>query len=134
MKENMEKKGFRDIALRFGLSLVAPLLIGLGSAALTVWLMVHTLDNRVTVLEAKIQIQEPLASKVDRLETTIDRHEKALDRDFIRHEQIVASLANKTEDQERRLTRLEALVGETQDTLREIRADIKTLLTGKARH
>lgn len=133
MKEDAQK-GIGGLALRFGLSLIAPLLIGLGSAALTVWLMVHTLDSRVTVLEEKIKITEPVSTRLAQLETTIDRHEKALDRDFLRHEQVVANLANKTEDQERRLTLLEAHFGETQTLIMEIRADIKTLLTGNARH
>lgn len=125
-----EKDSFRKLAMRIAISLVAPLLIGLGSAALTGWVMVQLLDNRVTVLETKAQLQEPLPGKVDRLETTIDRHEKALDRDFLRHEQIVASLTIKTEDQEKRLTRVEAMMDEVQATLKEIQADIKTLIRG----
>lgn len=114
---------------RFGLTLLAPLLIGIVSAAMTGWIMVQVLDNRVTVLEAKVEVNEPLKQKVDKLEVTIDRHEKALDRDFLRHEQIVAGLTVKTEDQEKRLTRMETLYGEMQSTLIEIRTDIKRLLS-----
>lgn len=125
------KETIRNLALRFGGTLLASMILGLGSAALTGWVMVQLLDNRVTILETKVQAQSPLTGKVDKLETTIERHEKALDRDFLRHEQIVAGLTVKTEDQEKRLTRVEALVGEVQATLKEIQMDIKTLLRGK---
>ncbi len=133
-REEKRDKGFRELALKFGLSLIAPLIVGIGSAALTVWLTMHTLNMRVTSLEDKIRITDPISTRLSQLETTIERHEKALDRDFMRHEQIVANLANKTEDQERRLTLLEAHFGETQALIVEIRSDIKTLLTGRARH
>lgn len=133
-KITAEKKPFRELAVRFGVSLVAPLLVGIIGSALTIWATMHTLDLRVTNLENKLQIQEPLAARLAQLETTIERHEKALDRDFMRHEQIVAALTNKTEDQERRLTLLEAHFGETQSLIVEIRSDIKTLLTGRPRH
>ena len=125
------KETIKNLALRFGITVLASMILGLGSAALTGWVMVQLLDNRVTLLETKVQEQSPLTGKVDKLETTIERHEKALDRDFLRHEQIVASLTVKTEDQEKRLTRVEALVGEVQATLKEIQMDIKTLLRGE---
>lgn len=128
---NPPKETFKVLAVRFALTLLAPLLVGLGSAAITGWVMVQLLDSRVTILETKVQVQEPLTGKVDRLETTIERHEKALDRDFLRHEQIVAGLTVKTEDQEKRLTRVEALMDEVQATLKDIQTDIKTLLRGR---
>ena len=125
------RETIKKLALRFGITLAASMILGLGSAALTGWVMVQLLDSRVTILETKVKEQSPLTGKVDKLETTIERHEKALDRDFLRHEQIVAGLSVKTEDQEKRLTRVEALVGEVQATLKEIQMDIKTLLRGK---
>ena len=125
------KETFRSMAIRVGGTVLASMVLGLCSAALTGWIMVQDLNKRVTALETKITVQEPLTGKVDRLETTIERHEKALDRDFLRHEQIVAGLTVKTEDHEKRLTRVEALVGQVQSTLKEIQTDIKTLLRGK---
>lgn len=116
--------------LRFVLPLLVPLLIGLGSAVITSREMNASLDSRVTTLEDKAKSLDPLSHKMERLETTIERHEKALDRDFLRHEQIVSALASKTEDQERRITLLEAHFGETQHLLDEIRADVKVLLRG----
>lgn len=104
---------WKEALLRFAVPVGAAIIVGIGSAFASMWLLTGKLESRV-----------------EQLEIQIERHEKALDRDFIRHEQIVASLSNKTEDQERRLTRVEALVNEVQRTLAEIRSDIKTLLRG----
>lgn len=123
----------RGMAIRVGLTVLGSMILGLLSAGMTGWVMVQKLDSRVTTLETKVAIQEPLTEKVGKLETAIERHEKALDRDFLRHEQIVAGLSVKTEEQEKRLTRVEALVGEVQKTLKEIQTDLKTLLRGNGR-
>lgn len=128
------KKDFKELAIKFAMAIAAPLIVSVLGSGFTIYAMVQTLDTRLTNLENKMQVQEPLGTRIAQLEITIDRHEKALDRDFLRHERIVANLANKTEDQERRLTLLEAHFGETQALIVEIRSDIKTLLTGKARH
>lgn len=120
----------KQVWLRFGLPLLVPLLIGLGSSVIASREMNGKLDTRVVELETKVAAYQPLPSKIERLETTIDRHEKALDRDFLRHEELVRALSSKTDDQEKRLTRLETLVGETQNLLAEIRADVKILLRG----
>lgn len=120
----------KQVCLRFVLPLLVPLLVGLGSSVIASREMNGKLDTRVMTLETKVKEYEPLTGKVERLETTIDRHEKALDRDFLRHEQLVGVLSSKTDDQEKRLTRLETLVGETQNLLAEIRADVKILLRG----
>lgn len=120
----------KQIFFRFVLPVLVPVAVGLGSAVLTSWSMTQMLDSRVSSLEMTVESHKPLTGKIEKLETTIERHEKALDRDFLRHEQIVAALASKTDDQEKRLTRLETLVGETQALLTEIRADVKILLRG----
>lgn len=106
---------WKEKLLGFAMSLGAPIIVGALSAIISMYMMTGKLETRV-----------------DHLEVQIERHEKALDRDFLRHEQVVATLSNKTDDQERRLTRLEALVNETQNLLAEIRSDIKTLLRGSA--
>ena len=124
------KEMFKDLFFKFILPILASMVFGLGSAALTGWVMVQQLNNRVSELEVKVQEQATLSGKVNKLETTIERHEKELDRDFFRHEQTVASIMSKTEDQEKRLTRLETLVNETQRLLEEIRSDVKILLRG----
>ena len=121
---------FKDLFFKFILPILASMIFGLGSAALTGWVMVQQLNNRVTELEVKVQEQAALSGKVNKLETTIERHEKELDRDFFRHEQTVASIMSKTEDQEKRLTRLETLVNERQRLLEEIRSDVKIILRG----
>lgn len=116
--------------LKTALPAVLSLAIGLGSAGVTGWLMLHNLDSRVAILEKGAETQHAVPGRLDRLETTIERHEKALDRDFARHEATVADISHKTDDQEKRLTRLEALFTETQAMLSEIRSDVKVLLRG----
>lgn len=117
-------------SLKLALPAVLSLAIGLGSAALTGWLMLHNLDSRVAHLEKAADKQQAVPARLEKLETTIERHEKALDRDFARHEATVADISHKTEDQEKRLTRLEVLFTETQALLSEIRSDVKILLRG----
>ncbi len=95
------------------LPVLVPVAVGLGSAVIATKIMVEKLDTRVSHLEVQIE-----------------RHEKALDKDFARHEVSMTELSHKTDDQEKRLTRLETLVNETQVLLTEIRADVKILLRG----
>lgn len=103
----------RQAMLKFVLPILVPVGVGLGSAVIATKIMVEKLDTRVTHLEFQIA-----------------RHEKALDRDFARHEATVADISHKTDDQEKRLTRLEALFTETRALLSEIRTDVKILLRG----
>ncbi|MDE5879661.1 MAG: hypothetical protein K2G99_06540, partial [Desulfovibrio sp.] len=94
---------------------------------------INLLDIRVTKLEAlpkKVEELEKLGKLIPPLENLKTRHEQALERDFSRYEHMVITLSGKTDDQEKRLTRLETLVGETQALLAEIRADVKILLRG----
>lgn len=93
--------------------LIVPVLVGIGSAAIAGMVMTARLEERVSHLESQMQ-----------------RHEQALDRDFSRHEQAVSQLNRRTDDQERRLAKLEGVAEETRTSLAEIRADIKTLLRG----
>ncbi len=119
-------KGF---VLRFVLPVLAPIVVGLGASVISSRMMTEQLDHRVTTLEKEVT-EEKLLTRTVNLEIQIERHEKALERDFARHEQTVFELAHKTDDQEKRLTRLETLVGETQRLLSEISADVKLLLRG----
>lgn len=119
----------KQILIRFILPILVPVFVGLGSAVISSVIMNGKLDNRVSKIERTVD-DEKLLSRTINLETAIDRHERALERDFARHEQTVLELGHKTEDQERRLTRLETLVGETQRLLAEISADVKQLLRG----
>lgn len=119
----------KQITSKFILPILVPLCIGLGSAVITSKEMNAKLDIRVATLETAV-ITGDLPHKVVEMRTQLDRHEKALDRDFARHEATVADISHKTEDQEKRLTRLEALFTETQALLAEIRTDVKILLRG----
>lgn len=103
----------KDILARFVLPVLAATVIGIGSSIVACLVVTERMDGRVSSLEVQIA-----------------RHERALDRDFQRHEQTVAAISSRTDDQEKRLTRLETLVGETQRLLAEIRADVKILLRG----
>lgn len=82
----------KQIAAKLGLPIIASVCVGIGSAFLVDWSMMKVLNQRVVNLEALSKVQEPLKGKLEKLEVTIERHEKALDRDFLRHEQIVATL------------------------------------------
>lgn len=119
----------KQILLRFILPILVPVVVGLGSAVISSVIMNEKLESRVTKLERSVD-DEKLLTRTTNLEIQIERHEKALERDFARHEQTVMEIGHKTEDQERRLTRLETLVSEMQRILAEIRTDVKILLRG----
>lgn len=103
----------KELLGKFLLPILASMVIGIGSSIVACLVVTERMDGRVNSLEVQIA-----------------RHEKELDRDFFRHEQTVAAIMSKTEDQEKRLTRLETLVNETQRLLEEIRSDVKILLRG----
>lgn len=98
----------------FVLPLLVPVLVGIGSATTTVMVVNARLEERVSYLETRVQ-----------------QHEMALERDFTRHDQVVAELTRRTNDQEQRMAKLEALVEELRASIGEIRADVKTLLRGQ---
>ncbi len=93
--------------------LIVPVLVGIGSAAIAGMVMTARLEERVSHLKSQMQ-----------------RHEQELDRDFTRHEGALSEVVRRTDSQEQRLAKLEALVEESRASLSEIRADIKTLLRG----
>lgn len=98
----------------FVFPLLVPVLVGIGSSAVTGAVMMTRLEERVTYLESQIQ-----------------RHEKALDRDIARHESSFSTLTRRTDNQDQRLSKLEAMAEEARTSLSEIRSDIKTLLRGQ---
>lgn len=98
----------------FVFPLLVPVLVGIGSSAVTGAVMMTRLEERVTYLESQIQ-----------------RHEKALERDITRHESSFSTLTHRTDNQDQRLSKLEAMAEEARTSLSEIRADIKTLLRGQ---
>lgn len=98
----------------FVFPLLVPVLVGIGSSAVTGAVMMTRLEERVTYLESQIQ-----------------RHEQALDRDMNRHESTFSTLTHRTDNQEQRLSKLEAMAEEARSSLAEIRGDIKTLLRGQ---
>lgn len=119
----------KQILFKLVIPILIPVAVGLGSAVIATKVMVEKLDTRVTFLEDQV-ITEKLVNRTHALESQIGRHEQALDRDFARHDATVADISRKTDDQEKRLTRLEALFTETQALLSEIRTDVKILLRG----
>lgn len=104
----------RVALLRFAIPICASCVIGLGSAVITGLVFNAQMESRVTHIEVQMQ-----------------KHEKVLERDFGRQEQLASSLSMRTDDQERRITRLETLMDEVNSTLKEIRADVKTIMRGK---
>ncbi len=120
----------REHLIRFAVGVVVPLVVGLGSAVISAQVMLGRLDARVGAVESLTPRVEKLEHTLPPLEVQISRHEKALEKDFARHEQTVSDISHKTDDQEKRLTRLEALFNHTLKTLDEIRTDVKILLRG----
>ena len=131
MSEIVKERLWRFV-IPIAASIISAALVGYGSTAITNHYLTKELGTKVSKLEKTVD-EEKLLTRTISLETQIERHEKALERDFTRHEQIVLELGHKTEDQERRLTRLETLVSETQRLLSEISADVKQLLRGGGR-
>lgn len=121
----------KQVVHRFVLPSLSALVVGAVGALVASVFAVNTLDVRVSKLEDIPADVRDMKDRLQVLEPQIVRHEKALERDFLRHEQTMRLLSVKTDDQEKRLTRLETLVGETQALLAEIRADVKLLLRGK---
>lgn len=111
MSSLLSSQSLRVVAARGVVTVVASCLIGFGSAVIT-----------------SIKLNERLDARVGHLESTIDEHKQILNRDFDRHDGVVSVLSNKTDDQERRLVRLEAMMDGVQTTLIEIRSDVKQLL------
>lgn len=103
----------KAIISKFALPILAAACIGLGGLF-------------TGVLRATAQLDARLAH----VETQIERHEKALEKDFSRHEQLMSEIVHRTEDQEKRITLLEAISVQTQQHLSEIRSDVKILLRG----
>lgn len=97
----------------FFFPLLVSVLVGMGAGAVSMTMMSARHEERFTHLEGRIQ-----------------RHETNFAREVHRLEQAERELAVRTDDQERRLAKLEGVAEETRSSLAEIRADIKTLLRG----
>lgn len=119
----------RKVALNLGLPILAPAIIAVATTVISFRSFSERTDARVSYLEAQV-LDKQLPTRIANLEVQIEKHEKTIERDFGRHEQTVQNLSHKTDDQEKRLTRLETIVGETQKVLDEIRTDVKILLRG----
>ena len=135
MEENLKtaeklKNGAIRFSLRLACTMISAVIIGVASSYVTTMISLDNLATRVSHIEKKV-LDEKLSERTIALETAILRHEQALERDFGRYEQMVFELAHKTDDQEKRLTRLETLVSETQRLLAEISADVKSLLRAR---
>lgn len=128
--QEKRKSGLRHFFLRLAVSMISAICIGIGASYVTTMLRLENFDTRISQVEKKV-IDEKLVERTVSLETAILRHEQALDRDFERHEKLVYELSHKTDDQEKRLTRLETLVSETQRLLGEIATDVKQLLRAR---
>lgn len=82
------------------LPIIIPVLVGIGSAAITTTITTARLEERVSHLENK----------------------------FVDHNRVTEELRTRDNDYERRISRAEALAEETQRRLGEIASDVKTLL------
>lgn len=129
MIENLKNSAAR-FSMKLAATMITAVIIGVASSYVTTLISLNDLKTRVDNVEERV-VQGKMVERVVTLETAIMRHEQALERDFSRHEQMVFELAHKTDDQEKRLTRLETLFSEMQRLLGEISADVKQLLRSR---
>lgn len=101
----------KGVLLKFVLPVCACAVTGVGSALVSSMIFNEKIDGRVTNLEVQIE-----------------KHEKALEKDFARHDSAVMALTARNDEHERRITRMETIMDGVQSTLSEIRADVKALL------
>lgn len=119
----------RKAIFNFALPVLAPAIVAVATTVVSFRSFSERTEARVSYLEAQV-LDKQLPTRIASLEVQIEKHEKTIEKDFGRHERTVQELSHKTDDQEKRLTRLETLVSETQHLLSEIRADVKILLRG----
>lgn len=113
--EDPRKNGIQTVAAQVVTGVVIAVLVGIGSAALTGWAMMIRIEGRLAVLERDVA-----------------RHETTIKEDLKRVEGASAQNAQRTDDQERRLTHLETVLSGLRDDFSEVRADIKSLLKATA--
>lgn len=102
-----------DFVKSFLFPLLVPVLIGIGSAAMT-----------LTV--ATIRLEERMAT----LERNITRHETDTTKRVERHDDMLSDMARRDADQEQRLVRGESFMDAMRNDLTEIKGDVKTLIRG----
>lgn len=119
--EATEKKGgIQTVVAQVVAGIAIAVLVGIGSAALTGWAMMIRIEGRLAVLERDVA-----------------RHETTIKEDLKRMEGVTAHNAQRTDDQERRLTHLETVLSGLRDDFSEVKMDIKSLLhatTPQPRH
>lgn len=92
---------------------LAPIIIGVLSAALTTAVVVTRLEEKIAAMQRDMA-----------------RHEQVLDKELQRQETTLGDLTRRTDDQERRLTRSESTLESIGAMLTEIRGDVKQILRG----
>lgn len=115
MSNETKKSGIQTVAAQVVAGIAIAVLVGIGSAALTGWTMMIRIEGRLAVLERDVA-----------------RHETTIKDDMKRMEGASAQYAQRTDDQERRLTHLETVLNGLRDDFSEVRADIKSLLHAHA--
>lgn len=93
------------------LPLLVSVLVGIGSAAVTVAVVTVRLEERMNALERNVVKHEAETSKA------VERHEKQLQ-----------DITKRDNEQEQRLTRGESMIESISSGVSEIRADVKTLI------
>ena len=102
-----------DFVRSFVFPLLVPVLIGIGSASMTLAVATIRLEERMTTLERNITRHEAdTAKKVDR------------------HEDMIADMARRDAEQQQRLVRGESIIDAMRGDLTEIKSDVKTLIRG----
>lgn len=115
--EANKKNGIQTITAQVVAGIAIAVLVGIGSAALTGWTMMVRIEGRLAALERDVA-----------------RHETTIKEDLKRMEGASVQNAQRTDDQERRLTHLETVLSGLRDDFSEVRSDIKSLLKITAQH
>lgn len=104
----------KGVLLKFVAPICACAVTGIASGIIFYMIFVERIDGRVRNLESQIV-----------------KHEKRLEKDFTKHDDVVSSFVSRIEGHERRLTRMETLMDGVNATLSEIRSDVKMILRGQ---
>lgn len=102
-----------DFVRSFVFPLLVPVLIGIGSASMTLAVATIRLEERMSTLERNIT-----------------RHEMDTAKKVERHEAILSDMSRRDAEQEQRLVRGESFIDAMRGDLAEIKGDVKTLIRG----
>lgn len=113
MSDQHPTRFFPRLALQI-VPLLWPVLVGVGSAAITALVYFVRIEDRVAILERDVS-----------------RHEESIEKDMRRLENLTLKHDQHDNEQDKRLTQFETALGGMREDVREMKADIKQILREK---